>query len=302
MRENFKFIDSDGKEINCYRWIVEEPKAIVYIAHGMTESCIRYDYLANKLNKEGYTVYAHDHRGHGETDKGKDRGYVAESEGFEKLAFNLNELIENTKKENPKLEIILFAHSMGTFVSLRYLELYNKYVKKVVLSGTNGKLKPIARLGAIIARGEIILCGRRHKSKLMDKLIFGDHNKRFKPCRTPFDWVCSNNEAIDEYISREDCGFICSVSFYYDLINGVNRLHKKSEFDKINKDISFYIFAGDHDPVGEYGEGIKKLVSEMKSYGINNVEYVLYKNGRHEMLNEKNRDEVIEGVLNFLEK
>ncbi|MGL5634622.1 MAG: alpha/beta fold hydrolase [Sarcina sp.] len=302
MRENFKYIDSEEKEINCYKWTVEEAKAVVYIVHGMAESCIRYDYLANKLNEKGYTVYAHDHRGHGETDKGENRGYIADNEGFEKLAFNLNELVNNAKKENPNLEIILLAHSMGTFVSLRYLELYNKYVKRVILSGSNGKLEPIARLGAIIAKCEIIFCGRKHKSKLMDKLIFGGHNKKFKPNRTPFDWVCSNDEAIDEYISREDCGFICSASFYYDLINGVNRLHKKKEFSKINKEISFYIFSGESDPVGNYGKGVKKLISEMKSYGIDNVEYVLYKNGRHEMLNEKNRDEVIEGVLNFLEK
>lgn len=303
MRENFKFIDDKGKEINCYKWKGHfSRKVIVYIVHGMAEQAVRYDYFARILAQEGYIVYSHDHRGHGNTDKNEKRGYIADSEGFEVLAYNLKELIENAKKENPEYEIVLFAHSMGSFVSLRFLELYGQSIDRVILSGTNGKLEPIANIGAILARIEIALYGRMHKSKMMDNLIFAKHNNRFKPSKTKFDWICSNKEAVDEYIKDENTGFICSVSFYYDLIRGINRLHKKQEMEKIKKTTEFYIFAGDKDPVGNFGKGIKSLVNELKSYNILNIKYKLYKNGRHEMLNEKNRDEVIDNILKFLEQ
>lgn len=302
MRKNFKFIDNEDKEINCYKWHNEgeEARAIVYISHGMAEPAIRYDYFAEKLVAQGYIVYAHDHRGHGETDKVERRGYIADNEGFEMLAHNLHELIENAKSENEGLEIILFAHSMGSFVGMRFVQLYGQSIDRVILSGTNGKLAPIAKLGPIFAGAEIALCGRDHVSKMMDKLIFGGHNKKFKPCRTDFDWICSNEEAVDEYIKSEDCGFICTASFYYDLIRGINRLHGKQEMNKIKKTTNFYIFSGSMDPVGEFGKGIKSLVEELKSYGVSNVNYKLYDGGRHEMLNEKNRDDVIEDILNFL--
>lgn len=302
MRQNFKFTDKYGKEINAYKWTGDKkPKAIVYIVHGMVENAKRYDYLANKLVNEGYIVYSHDHRGHGDTDKTQDkRGYIADSEGFDILVENVEQLIENAKDENKGLELILFGHSMGSFVSLRYMQLNGKGIDRVILSGTDGKVKPISSIGIIIARLEIALCGRMHKSKLMDKLIFGGFNNKFKPARTEFDWICANKETVDEYIENPDYGFVCSASFYYDLMRGLKKLHRKEEMNKLKKNISFYIFAGDMDPVGQFGEGVKSLVKELNSYGLKNVKYKLYEGGRHEMLNEENRDEVIDDMIKYL--
>lgn len=302
MRESFKFIDKYSKTIQCYKWTIENPKAIIYISHGMAESCVRYDEFASVLNSEGYSVYSHDHRGHGKTDSDENRGYIADSEGFEVLAENLSQLIDNARSENEGLELVLFAHSMGSFVSLRFLEEYGQNIDRVILSGTNGKLKPIATLGAFIARIEIGLLGRRHTSKLMDKLIFGAHNNKFKPIRTNYDWICSNEETVDDYIKNPDCGFVCSASFYYDLIRGINRLHRDAEFNKIKKSTKFYIFSGDMDPVGEHGKGLISLANKLKKYGVESVEYKLYKDGRHEMLNEKNKDEVMRDVIDFLHR
>ncbi|MGL5574661.1 MAG: lysophospholipase [Sarcina sp.] len=302
MRKSFKFIDKYSKTIQGYKWTIDNPKAIVYIAHGMGESCLRYDEFAGILNANGYSVYSHDHRGHGKTDENENRGYIADSEGFEVLAENISELIDFTRSENTGLEVILFAHSMGSFASLRFLELYGQEMDRVILSGTNGKLKPISHIGALIARIEIGLFGRKHTSKLMDKLIFGNHNKKFKPVRTGYDWICANEDTVDDYIKNPDCGFVCSASFYYDLIRGIFRLHKAREFDKIKKDTKFFIFSGDMDPVGEYGKGLISLVEKLKKFGVRNVEYKLYKGGRHEMLNEKNKDEVMSDVINFLER
>ena len=300
--KNFSFVDRYGKEIKYYKWSeVENPKGIVQIVHGMTEYALRYDYFAKKLCENGYIVYAHDQRGHGETSpKDEEKGYIADDEGFDILVENVKELTDVAKKENSNLPIILFGHSMGSFVSQRYIELYGNGIDGVILSGTNGKPDRITKLGILISKIEIMLKGRKAKSKLMDKLSFGDFNSNFKPTRTDYDWLCSVNEEVDKYIESPVCGFICSTSFYYDLIRGLWKINKKENLQQVPKDLSIFIFAGDKDPVGKFGKGIIRLYESYKGLGITDLKYKLYKNGRHEMLNEKNKDEVIEDLLEWI--
>ena len=300
--KNFSFVDRYGKEIKYYKWSeVENPKGIVQIVHGMTEYALRYDYFAKKLCENGYIVYAHDQRGHGETSpKDEEKGYIADDEGFDILVENVKELTDVAKKENSNLPIILFGHSMGSFVSQRYIELYGNGIDGVILSGTNGKPDRITKLGILISKIEIMLKGRKAKSKLMDKLSFGDFNSNFKPTRTDYDWLCSVNEEVDKYIESPVCGFSCSTSFYYDLIRGLWKINKKENLNNIPKNLPIYIFAGDKDPVGKFGKGIVKLYDTYKSIGIYNLNYKLYSNGRHEMLNENNKDEVIKDLLDWI--
>lgn len=300
--KNFSFVDRYGKEIKYYKWSeVKNPKGIVQIVHGMTEYALRYDYFAKKLCENGYIVYAHDQRGHGETSpKDEEKGYIADDEGFDILVENVKELTDVAKKENSNLPIILFGHSMGSFVSQRYIELYGNGIDGVILSGTNGKPDRITKLGILISKIEIMLKGRKAKSKLMDKLSFGDFNSNFKPTRTDYDWLCSVNEEVDKYIESPVCGFICSTSFYYDLIRGLWKINKKENLNNIPKNLPIYIFAGDKDPVGKFGKGIVKLYDTYKSIGIYNLNYKLYSNGRHEMLNENNKDEVIKDLLDWI--
>ena len=63
------------------------------------------------------------------------------------------------------------------------------------------------------------------------------------------------------------------------------------------KELSLYIIAGDKDPVGRQGKGILDLYDRYKKLNIKDVNYKLYENGRHEILNEINKDEVIDDIL-----
>ncbi len=212
--KNFSFVDRYGKEIKYYKWSeVENPKGIVQIVHGMTEYALRYDILQRSFVKNGYIVYAHDQRGHGETSpKDEEKGYIADDEGFDILVENVKELTDVAKKENSNLPIILFGHSMGSLflkdiLNFMVMELMELFIR------TNGKPDRITKLGNLISKIEIMLKGRKAKSKLMDKLSFGDFNSNFKPTRTDYDWLCSVNEEVDKYIESPVCGFICSTSF-----------------------------------------------------------------------------------------
>lgn len=302
MRENFKFKDSDGIELNVYKWIPKGEKiGVVQISHGMTENVLRYDEFAEYLNDKGFIVYGHDHRGHGLTARTKeDLGYIADNEGFDWLVRDLYELISNAKQENKGLPIYLFGHSMGSFLSQRFVELHGKDIDGLILSGSNGEPTKLTPFGILISRLEIKLFGRKHTSKVMDKLSFGNFNKKFKPNRTPYDWLCSVDSEVDKYIANEHCGFVCSSSFYYDLLRGLKEIHNEKNFISIPNELPIYILAGDMDPVGFFGKGIINLYEKLKNNGIKDVKYKLYKDKRHEILNEDNKEEVMNDISIWL--
>ena len=303
--EKFKFADIDGIEILVRKWagINSNIKGIVQIVHGMAEESSRYDYLAKKLNEEGFVVYGDDHRGHGETASSREElGYISDEDGFHWMVNNLKQINGIIKREYPNLPIVLLGHSMGAFLSQRYAELYGDSIDYLVLTGTNGKPKIITKLGIKVAKRDITKYGRRHVGRYINKLAFNAFNNNFKHTRTQFDWLSSVDEEVDNYIKNDLCGFKYPSSFYYDLINGLWTIHKDENLCRIPESLPIYIFAGDKDPVGYNGKGIISLFNCFKGLVINDVSYKLYKDGRHEMLHEYNKDEVISDLVLWLNK
>lgn len=304
IKDTFSFKDEDGLEIFVYKWSPEnnkKAKAVIQIAHGMAETAARYEKLGEELTKEGYIIYANDHRGHGKTAREVDKlGDLGEN-GFLAMADNMYQLTEIIKKENPKLPIFLLGHSMGSFLTQRYICLYGKELKGAILSGTNGNIGVMADVGRIIAKREIKRIGRSGRSERLDRLSFGGYNRAFKPNRTKFDWLSRDEKEVDKYIENPFCGTIFTAGFFYDLLGGLKLIANKNEISKIPKDLPIYMFSGDKDPVGKNGRGVLRLIKAYKKLGIKDLTYKLYTEGRHEMLNELNRDEVIKDLLLWLE-
>lgn len=301
--ENFTFKDKGDLEIFVYKWLPDEKmqvKGVVQIAHGMAETAARYSGLASALTSNGFIVYANDHRGHGktagETSKLGDLG----EDGFNSMVENMKSLNEMIKKENLNLPIFLFGHSMGSFLTQRYICLYGSGLKGAILSGSCGKQGIIIDIARLIAKGEIKKIGRGAKSNKLNKLSFGSYNNCFKPTRTDFDWLSRDNKEVDKYIDDPFCGTIFTAGFFYDFLGGLKSIADKREIKKVPKDLPIYIFSGDKDPVGKSGKGVLKLVRSYKEHGIKDLTYKLYKDGRHEMLNEVNKGEVIEDVIKWL--
>ena len=301
----YNFTNKEGSNITYYKWgNNDNPKAIIQIVHGMSEWVGRYDYFANKLVDEGYVVYGHDHSGHGNSSKSlDDLGYISDNNTFYTMLEDIKALNNIIKNENKDIPIVLFGHSMGSFLSQRYLEEYGNSIDVLILSGSNGKPKFFTKLGLLICKFELLLKGKGNRSKLMDRLSFGGFNSSVKKPATNFDWLCRNLDEVNKYIADEFCGFIYPTEFYYDLINGLWDIHKNDNLNKIKKlNIPIFILAGDRDPVGYLGKGIINLYNTYKEIGIKDLEYKLYKDGRHEMLNEVNKDEVILDILSWLKK
>ena len=304
-RINFNFTNKDNTIINAYKWIPDNDiKGAVQISHGMNEHIIRYDYFAKELVKHGYMVYGHDHRGHGKSaDSIEALGYISDSDGFMDMIEDMKLMTDIIKKENPDLDIILFGHSMGSFLSQRYIQLYGNYIKGTILSGTNGK-QPISilNLGIILSKLAMKAKGRKAKIKFFDDITFAGYNKRYKPHRTKFDWLSRDEDIASNYIEDPYCGNLFPVSFFHDFYLGLKSIHYEENFEIIPKNLPIYIIAGSDDPVGEYGKGILNLYSSYKNLGIEDISYKLYDSGRHEMLNEINKSEVIKDIILWIDK
>ena len=302
MHETSFITDSEGKKLHLYTWQPnQEAIGVIQILHGMAEHAGRYNMFAKKLAGNGYVVYAHDHRGHGKTDPDQ-LGFISEQDGFDLLVQNVEDITNHIKKEHPELPVVMFGHSMGSFLLQRFLQKSSFSPDAVVYSGSNGKPPAILNAGILIASILKKLFGPEAKSPLLEKMSFGAYNKKFKPNRTDFDWLSRDNAMVDLYIDDPLCGFTCSTSFYHQLFTGLKKLHSHKPFADHTKDIPILIVSGDADPVSEMGKGIKSLEKCVRNSSVTDLEVKVYPGGRHEMLNEINRDEVMDFIINWISK
>ncbi|MBT3312632.1 MAG: alpha/beta hydrolase [Desulfobacterales bacterium] len=296
----------DSTKIFIYRWSPEEKvnvKGVVQIAHGMAEHGARYESFAEVLVDEGFAVYASDHRGHGKTAGSKEEiGYFADTKGWNKVVDDMQELTTTIKKENPDLPVFIFGHSMGSFLLRNYIYLYGDLIHGAILSGTGGDPGVLGNLAILISKLEIIRIGKKGRTKLMNKLTFGSFNKHFKPNRTEFDWLSRDEEVVDNYINDPFCGKIFTAGFYKDMMFGLKQINQKSNILKTPKDLPIFLFSGDMDPVGSNGKGVIQVYNAYNSMGMRDVSYKLFHGGRHEMLNETNREEVFQDIISWINK
>ena len=303
-KNNFKeyyFKGADGLPIYASAYEVDEPKAVVLALHGMAEHRKRYEEFAQRLNNAGYSFYIHDHRGHGDTalKNNLPLGHFADEDGWYKILEDVRKhrkLILNRQHS----QFYLFGHSMGSFLARDYIMRYSDHFDGAILSGT-GLVKNIElTLLKFLIYLEKLIRGKKKKSKIVEKIIFSSNNKEFEPVNTPHDWLSRDEKITKKYYEDERCGFSCTVQFYADFYKGMKELANKKNYKKLPQDYPLIFLSGAKDPVG--GEDIVEVAHDYRNAGLKNVEYKLYDEGRHEMINEYNKDEFFEDVINWLKK
>jgi len=303
--QNFTFKSEEGSEIYVYNWSPDadvKVKGVVQISHGMAETAARYERFAEYMTQNGYIVYINDHRGHGKTAGSVEKlGILADTDGFEWMAKDLHQLSGIIKKKHPELPLFLYGHSMGSYVTQRYIMLYGSELKGALLSGSNGKQGLILTIGTIVAKREIKKNGRNVKSDKLNQMSFGGFNKAFAPNRTDFDWLSRDNAEVDKYINDPYCGTVFTSGFFFDLLTGLKGIEKKENVDMVPKNLPILIFSGALDPCGKNGKGVTKLYNTYKKHGIEDVTLKLYPEARHEVLNETNRDEVLKDFVKWVD-
>ncbi|MEP6712693.1 MAG: alpha/beta hydrolase, partial [Ferruginibacter sp.] len=301
--KSFQLTGADGHQIPVYAWLPEaEPSCILHIAHGMAEYGLRYAPIAEMLVQQGIAVYAHDHRGHGkavttENDLGKPG-----PNWFYKQVADIQLAIAYLKKLHPSKKIFLLGHSMGSFICQRYFQMHGNDIDGLILSATNGKQDPLLGIGILVAKMQMKIFGDKYRSDLINKLSFQKFNTAFKPNRTAFDWLSRNPKEVDAYVADKQCGYVCSALLFYYLFKGIKDAFSKENIQHVPLNVPVYAFAGNEDPVGLQGKGLLELVRNWQKAGVKDITYHLYKDGRHEMLNEINREEVVDDLINWIKQ
>ena len=299
----YTFKGNDGLDIYGSRYEINEPEGIVLGLHGMAEHRKRYDEFANILNNAGYSFYIHDHRGHGETALENDLplGHFADENGWEKVIGDIKKHRELIAKRNSEgIPVFLFGHSMGSFASRDYISRYSQDFSGTILSGAAKVEKTELFLLKLFIGLEKLFKGEKKKSTIVENLIFSSNNKSFNNTETPHDWLSRNSEITKKYHEDNRCGFSCTVKFYDDFYEGMKNTAYLENYKSIPDNFPIIFLSGEKDPVG--GNDIVDLAKKYKKAGLKDVEYKLYPQARHELINEYNKDDFFEDVIDWLDK
>jgi len=295
----FELRTDDGQSLLARRWLPEgRPRAVVQIAHGLSEHGARYARLAAALNAAGYAVYTNDHRGHGPKAAPADLGHFADDGGWGKVVgdfWTMNRLIA---KEQPGVRIIFLGHSLGSFLGQDFVAEHSDALAGAAYSGSSGKPPAIATLGRLIARAERLRLGKRGKSQLLGQMWFGAYNKPFAPARTEFDWLSRDEKDVDAYVADPCCGFPFTTQLAIDVLDALPSLSSPQSLARIRRDLPIYVFSGERDPVGA---NIQGLIDALKGAGFTRLTTRIYPGARHETLNETNREEVTRDLIAWLD-
>jgi len=278
----FNFTSSDGLRVACFRWDSRGPvRGVIQIAHGMGEHIQRYGEFIDALVSAGVTVYGNDHRGHGLTaSSAKQFGDFGKG-GFDLLVEDMLRLSRIAKDENPNLPFILFGHSMGSFAAQQYVLDHSREIDALILSGS-GALDGLARLATSAPQGSNVL------------------NANFEPARTPFDWLSRDTAVVDAFMSDPLCFAELQPKAFASFLGAASELSDPLRLRNIRDDLPIYLFSGSEDPVGQQLEGLALLIHRYEKAGLYDISHDFYQGGRHEMLNEINRDEVRERLLAWI--
>lgn len=297
------FLSSDGKTQLYYRVYLPEDEAvgIVQLVHGIAEHISRYDDFANFLADHGYIVAGHDQLGHGMSSLNESTlGFFSEKDGWEKAVEDIHTLHDIVAERFPGKPYILFGHSMGSFLARTYLIQYKSGLDGAIISGTGQQSRALVTGGRLMSALEMRRHGATYKSTLLNNMAFGSYTKKLGHVRTPSDWLSRDESVVDQYIEDPLSGFVPSAGLLHDMMEGIEFISKPKNIAKMKKDLPILFFSGDCDPVGEQGRGVTRAYKAFRKAGMTSVTMKLYHGGRHEMLNEINKDEVYQDILHWL--
>lgn len=279
---HFRFTSADGSSIACVRWDSQgTSRGVVQIAHGMGEYIGRYESQIEALVSAGLTVYGNDHRGHGLTALSPAQFGDFGEGGFDVLVEDMLWLNRIAKHECPFQTYLLLGHGLGSFAAQQFVLEHSAEIDGLVLSGS-GALDGFARLANSAPAGSNFL------------------NASFEPARTPFDWLSRDNAVVDKFMNIPLCFAQLQPSSFASLLAAATCLADPAGLLRIRKDLPIYVFSGSEDPVGQRLQGVRVLIDRYRRAGLKNISYEFYPGGRHEMLNEINRDEVQARLLNWI--
>lgn len=288
----------DGHRIRTTRWQPSGiPAAVVQVLHGLREHVGRYERFAAACVAKGFAVIGHNHRGHGP--HARIPGYFADRDGWHKVVGDVVAVQRFARSRWPDQPLVLFGHSMGSYIAQCAAAREPRGFSALVLSGSTSSDRTQLRAGLWLARLVGLVSGGRHASPLLHKLGLGNFNRRFAPARTDVDWLTRDEAEVDKYIADPLCGIPLTNRLWIDLLGGLLEVTSPHTLRRISRDLPILITGGEKDPVGGR-RGMTRLAEAYRQTGHDAVTLRTWPHGRHEMLNELEHEAFTAFVLEWM--
>ncbi len=307
MKKSFDLLSYD--KIHTLRGVVYIPdgeiRGAFQVVHGMTDHIARYDRIMSDMCERGYLCFGYDHLGHGNTARDESElGYFAERDGWDIVCRDVGifseAVLSEYSPEGERLPYYLLGHSMGSFIVRLAAE---RYVRpdKLIIMGTSGN-NPIMAAGLAAARLCKALCGEKKYSPLLNSLAFGSYNKKFGGGTEsdPSPWLNSIAAEREKYYADPFCTFKFTNSAMCDLVLLNKNCNRAEWYKNIPAELPILLVAGEMDPVGNYGEGVRQVCVDLNDTG-HKVSCIIYPDARHEILNDCCYEQVKTDIIEFLE-
>ncbi|MFG2193767.1 alpha/beta fold hydrolase [Streptomyces sp. NPDC048639] len=294
----------DGVRVATYTWLPTagaRPRALVQIAHGAAEHGLRYDRFARFLAAHGYAVVASDHRGHGATAAATGGYGVAGDDGWRAIVADLKAIGDRARAKHPETPLILLGHSLGSMLARDCAQEYGEQLSGLILSGTFRSLPGAETESAIDAlEREIAERGRAALSSFIPDL-FASFNDPYTH-RTGFEWLSRDESEVDAYAEDERCGFAFSAGLALDWVRATRKINDPRNLARIPARLPVHIAVGTEDPCNQRMTLVYELLEDFRHLGTEDLSWRGYEDARHEILNETNRDEVQQDLLEWMDK
>ncbi|MFA7075367.1 MAG: alpha/beta hydrolase [Candidatus Izemoplasmatales bacterium] len=305
--KQFTLQDYQDNAIHLYQYNPEQDiKAIVHIIHGASEHFARYGLFSEFLAKNGYLVVGCDIIGHGLSTDNYDYVHFADKNG-DILAYESVLLVkEYIEKEFPNEKHYLLGHSMGSFLARKLILDFPDFYSKAVISGSAYTSKLLVSVGSFLTKSIKILKGSKYVSNLIQNMSIDANPKKMRKDKIITgineEWLTRDPIIQQYYHNSRMCGQPFTVSANLDMFAWIKYVNNTKNIASGNLKLPQLFISGGHDALSNYGQQIKTLVQKMESLGYENINYKIYPNARHEVLNEINKDEVYNDILEFFNK
>ncbi|MBS3649149.1 alpha/beta hydrolase [Pseudaminobacter sp. 19-2017] len=293
-----------GAQLNLYiKRAAEHAIGVVHINHGLAEHAARYARFAEALAGAGFHVYAHDHRGHGETTApGAPEGRFAQEHGVDKMLADVSHVHHFISQEHPGLPLIIFGHSMGGIVALNSVLKRSDHLAGAAIWNANFSPGLLGRLGQALLGWERFRLGADVPARIVPRLTFQAWNGAVPNRRTSADWLSRDQVEVDKYVADSLCGWLPSVSMWQDIFRMVFTGADDRNFASIRRNLPFHLVGGGADPSTNFGKAVEQFAARMRRMGFSNLTSRTWPQTRHEGLNDLNRDEITADFIKWATK
>ena len=304
MRKYNWFETAGEATIDGVQWLPDKnPIGIIQISHGVTEYIERYEEFAKFMTARGFIVCGNDHRGHGSScDASKTPMYLGDKGAWFDVAEDLYNVSCKMKEEYPKLPYILLGFSMGSFLVRTALIKHPEMADAAIIAGTGQQNSIAIKLAKYLAGQEEAKYGYAQTTKKIDELTFGTYNKKFGPAKTKFDWLSSDENALEKYLLDPKRGDSMTVGLFSEMLDGMRFVGDIKNIRKMNRYVPVFFISGDKDPVGEMGRGVKRAAAAFHKAGVRMIDVVLYRGCRHDIFHDVCKEEVYNDIFVWIKQ